>query len=104
MPAWGEKLEIKFTILGHHVETYVRICVFEAQKFMHLRAILVDFPDTNHQELPGAWLINPWGGGLEPARPGVTIPDKHEAPDTLEEATDGLKDVSWRKTCRGPSW
>jgi hypothetical protein len=32
------------------VETYVRICVFEA----FLRAILVDFPDTKYQELPGA--------------------------------------------------
>jgi len=30
-------------------------CVFEAQKFVHLRAILVDFPDTKLQELPGAW-------------------------------------------------
>ena len=36
--------------------TYVRICVFEAQKFVHLRAILVDFPDTKYQELPGAYL------------------------------------------------
>ena len=34
--------------------TYVRIWVFEAQKFVHLRAILVDVPDTKYQELPGA--------------------------------------------------
>ena len=33
----------------------VQICVFEAQKFVHLRPILADFPDTNHQELPGAY-------------------------------------------------
>ena len=46
--------KLKITILGRHVATYVRICVFEAQKFVHLRAILADFPDTNHQELPGA--------------------------------------------------
>ena len=35
--------------------TYVRICVFGAENFVHLRAILADFPDTNHQELPGAY-------------------------------------------------
>jgi hypothetical protein len=40
------------------VVTYVRICVFEAQKFVHLRAILADFPDTKHQELPGAYELS----------------------------------------------
>ena len=52
----SEKIRnLKFTILGRHVVTYVRICVFEAQKFVHLRAILADFPDTKHQELPGTF-------------------------------------------------
>ena len=45
---------MKITILEHHVAAYVRICVFEAQKFVHLRAILAIFPDTKLQELPGA--------------------------------------------------
>jgi hypothetical protein len=49
-----KKSEIKIYLLGRHVTTYVRICVFEAKKFVHLRAIFADFPDTNHQELPGA--------------------------------------------------
>jgi len=39
----------------------------EAQKFVHLRAILVDFPDTNHQELPGAWMIPPFRAWYQPA-------------------------------------
>jgi hypothetical protein len=48
--------KLKITILGRHVTTYVQICVFEAQNFVHLRAILADFPDTKleHQELPYA--------------------------------------------------
>ena len=36
-------IKAKFTILGHHVATSV-----------YLRGILGDFPDTEHQELPGA--------------------------------------------------
>jgi hypothetical protein len=47
----------KITILGHHVIISVRICVFEAQKFPHLRAILADLPGTKYQELPGAYPI-----------------------------------------------
>ena len=42
--ACWKKTEIKFYHLGRYVVTYVRICVFEAQKFVHLRAILADFP------------------------------------------------------------
>jgi hypothetical protein len=49
-----KNLKLKITILESHVITYVRICVLEAQKFVHLRPILADFPDTKHQELPGA--------------------------------------------------
>jgi len=51
----GKNEKLKITILEHHVAAYVRICVFEAQKFVHLRAILAIFPDTKLQELPGAW-------------------------------------------------
>jgi hypothetical protein len=46
-----KKSEIKIYLFRTSWTTYVRICVFEAQKFVHLRAILADFPDTNHQEL-----------------------------------------------------
>ena len=42
------------SFFGHHVATSVQICIFEAQKFAHLRVILGDFPDTKHQELPRA--------------------------------------------------
>jgi hypothetical protein len=47
----------EFTFLGCHMTTSVRICVFEAQKFVHLRAIFGNFPDTKYRKVPGAYIM-----------------------------------------------